>query len=189
MPNDDPTDMELIQVITATNCPLATTTLVERYTIRVRSMVYPLLLNHADADEVTQIALLQALRALGSYRRQAAFSTWLFRIAVNAAKNHRRQQGRHTARQAPEVDTAAIAAPADESPVAIAEYHDSTDTITQAIALLPFEQRVAITLIAIEGHDYPTAAKIAKCNPATLRWRLHRARQRLRQILTTRGDL
>lgn len=182
-------DTELVRRITADNCPAATSVLVERYASRVRAFVYPLLLNHADADDVTQIALLRALDNLASYRFQAAFSTWLYRIAVNVAKNYLRQQNRHNSCLSIDAEVNNLPSSIDYSPVAQLELNETADNIKSALQELPFDQRTAITLVVIEGHDYQTAAAISKCNPATLRWRLHRARQRLFQILSERGDL
>ncbi len=189
MSNSSPTDAELVQLINRTSCPVATATLVERHTPRVWAVVFPLLVNHADADEVTQATLLNALQGLSSFRHQAAFSTWLYRIAINTARNHNRKNRRY--RVLHQSSSAATDYPSADynSPPDSCTYVELTDQISRAMLELPFAQRTALVLVAIEGYDCDTAAQIARCNPSTLRWRLHRARQRLRTILSNQGVL
>jgi len=183
----DPTDRELVARFRAANDADSVNELVRRYTGRVRSVVYPLLLDDADADDVTQEALVRAIDALGSFRGDAAFATWVYRIAVNTAKNYLKRRNRRRALLTDEGAPEAVADAACRTPAQATETADLDRAITAAMARLPFAQRTAIALVAIRGLDDREAARAAGCNAATLRWRLHRARQRLRRLLEEEG--
>lgn len=181
------TDRELVDRFRAANDPDSLNELVCRYTGRVRSVVYPLLLDDADADDVTQETLLQALDALSTFRGDAAFSTWMYRVAVNTAKNYLKRRNRQRALLEEESDPEAVADAAHRTPPRAAETADRNRAITAAMGRLPLDQRTALSLVAIQGLDGREAARAAGCNAATLRWRLHRARSVLRQLLEEEG--
>ncbi len=155
----------------------------KRHIGHVRAAVYPLVLNAADADDVAQEAMLRILSGLKSYRGAAAFSTWRYRVAVNTAISFLRKRSRlraHFSDGAPSADL-----PDREAcdPARAAEASEMDARITAAMGKLQPEQRAAITLVAIEGLSEKEAAIACRCNFATLRWRLHRARQRLKHEL------
>lgn len=156
--------------------------LFRRHVGLVRGTVYPMVLNHADADDLTQEVFARAARGMSKYRGQSTFSTWLYRIAMNTTHSflrsrHRREQKLADCR-------------GDESPARAEDKPDNRvisgerhDEITQALAELPATQRAAITLVAIQGMSGGEAAKAENCSRATLYWRIHQARKTLGEKL------
>lgn len=185
MNDPEPTDQEAIARFQADGDPRCLEMLVRRHTGRVRAVVLPLVLNDADADDVAQDAMLRALAGLRTFRGEAAFTSWLHRIAVNTAKNLLRRRGRDRALLVDDYPVDEVVDPIDRSPARVAEALDMDRAIAQAMARLPADQRVALSLVAIQGLDDREAARVAGCRAATFRWRLHRARERMREWLGT----
>jgi len=154
--------------------------LVERHLERVRNLAFRLVLCHAAADDVVQEVFLKVMRSAHTFRGQAKVSTWVYRVTVNAAREHLR-------RKTP-TDTLA-----DFDPPAPAGEHRQPDgnliqtelvaTIEQALGGLSDKLRTAIVLTAIEGLPAKTAAEIAGCSTATMHWRVHEARKQLKSLL------
>lgn len=183
MSEAEPTDQEVVARFRVDGDPRCLEVLVRRHTARVRSLVFALVLNDADADDVAQDAMLRALAGLRTFRGEAGFATWLHRIAVNTAKNFLRQRNRHRAFLVDDCELEEVADEPHRSPSRQAESAELDSAVTAAMARLPVDQRAAISLVVLEGLPEREAARVAGCNAATLRWRLHRARQRLRAML------
>ena len=178
------TDAELVDTIRRTDGRDGLEELVRRHTSRVRSIVYPLVLNEADADDVTQEAMIRALNGLDGFRSDAAFTTWLHRVALNTARNFLRSRNRRLRILAPDELPEDIADEPFRTPAREMEAAELDRAIGDAMGRLPTEQRIALSLVAIQHLDEKEAARVAGCTHATLRWRVYRARQRLRQLLT-----
>ncbi len=180
------TDAELIAAVLAGRTHDSVAMLVRRHTTRVRAIVHPMLLNHADTDDVTQETLVKVLASLKTFKGESGFATWVHRIAVNTALNFIKRRKRRPP-ETEDVDAISqfedvmAARPADKL-----EAEEIDVAISSAMTQLPLEQRLAISLVAIQGMDEREAASVAGCNTATLRWRLHAARKKLRILL---GDL
>ena len=178
---DDKADLEFLTLARAGQAD-AVAMLVRRHTARVRSIVYPMVLNHADADDVTQETLVKTIGSLSAFRGEAGFSTWVHRIAVNTALNFIK---RHK-RQATEVADEEALAQIEDTAVRPADRLEAQETdaaISGALARLSPEQRAAVSLVALQGMDEREAAMAAGCPAATLRWRLHAARKKLKNLL------
>lgn len=151
--------------------------LVERYQDRVYDLAYRITGHHADAQDAAQESFVKAYRSLRTFRGDAAFSTWLHRIAVNAALDAVRR--RRPASPAPS-DTAG----ASLDPLADrAERVEARERIHRAIAALPLDQRVVVTLRDVQGWSYEEVAMIAEIPVGTVRSRLARGREALRAAL------
>ena len=174
-------DEELIQAFRATQDPRALDPLVERHAGALRRVLYRLVLNHADADDLTQEAFLRAFRGLAGYRGDARFSTWLHRIGVNVANTFLLRQARspHVL-----VDPPAHACDtASRQPDRQRVSQEGEGAIAAALAELSPQLRTAIVLVSLEGLPIPEAARRAGCQLATFYWRLHRARKLLKKRL------
>ena len=183
MNGSERTDLQLIAAFRSSDDPRILEEIVKRHMGHVRAAVYPLVLNAADADDVAQEAMLRILSGLKSFRGTAAFATWRYRVAVNTALSFLRQRNRLRARLS-EVDPPADAPDReDRTPPRQAEASELNRLITAAMKLLPPEQRAALALVAIQGLSEKEAAIACRCTFATLRWRLFRARQRLKREL------
>jgi RNA polymerase sigma-70 factor (ECF subfamily) len=136
--------------------------LVTKYQHKVSYLVSRYVKNSGDVADVTQEAFIKAYRALPNFRGDSAFYTWLYRIAVNSAKNYLVSQGRKP--PASDVD-------ADE-----ADYYD-------AMEKLPEDLRMAISLRELEGLSYEDIANVMDCPVGTVRSRIFRAREALDKVI------
>lgn len=162
--------------------------LVARYQGRLLRLVVRLLRDQAEAEDVVQETFLKAYRALPRFRGEAAFYTWLYRIALNGARNavlRRRQRSApgplpsQLPAQAPEVGT----------PEAMLLSKQVMQTIDTAMEALPLELRTAIVLREIEGLSYEEIAQIMECPLGTVRSRIFRAREAIARRLRPLLDL
>jgi RNA polymerase sigma-70 factor (ECF subfamily) len=130
-----------------------------------------------EAEDALQEALLDAWRHLGSYRGDAAFSTWMYRIVTNRCIAALRRR-----RPPPEAGVGADAA-APDSPARAAELDAELAALGRAVQDLPYEQRVAWVLRELEGMGYAEIAAIAGVGETAVRGRIHRARVRLAEVM------
>ncbi len=156
--------------------------LVLKYQSRIVNLVSRFVRNQADALDVTQDAFLKAYRALPNFRGDSAFYTWLYRIAVNTAKNYLAVQARRSSDK--EQDFSEIEQ--IEGNDALKEYatpehlllrDEIQATVIAAIEDLPDDLRMAITLREIEGLRYEEIATVMDCPIGTVRSRIFRARE------------
>ncbi|MEX0916126.1 MAG: RNA polymerase sigma factor RpoE [Wenzhouxiangellaceae bacterium] len=171
--------------------------LVGKYQHKIVSLISRYVSDHAEALDVAQEAFIKAYRAIGRFRGDSAFYTWMYRIAINTAKNHLVSQGRRPpssdidAQDAEQfqVDTRLKDRGSPEHELLKEEIEN---TIHQAISDLPDDLRVAITLREMEGMSYEDIATTMDCPIGTVRSRIFRAREaidgRLRPLLSNLDD-
>jgi len=169
--------------------------LVAKYHRKIIRLVSRLVRDAAEVEDVTQEAFIKAYRALPQFRGESAFYTWLYRIAVNTAKNHLATQGRRaptsTEANAEEAETFAEADQLRDinTPESLLMSKQIAQTVNAAMEALPDELRTAITLREIEGLSYEEIAEAMGCPIGTVRSRIFRAREaiasRLRPLLDT----
>ena len=128
------------------------------------------------ADELTQEVFVRAWEKLGSYRADAAFSTWLHPLAVHVLLGDRRSTGRRLARVEPVAETDVIGGPA---PSAV----DALD-LDRALATLPDRARQVFVLHEVEGWSHGEVAAAMGTTVGTAKGQLHRARALLRRFLS-----
>ena len=156
--------------------------LVRKHQHRVVSLVGRYIADWSECQDVAQEAFIRAYRAINSFRGDAQFSTWLHRIAVNSAKNHLAAHNRRP--------------PTDDIEIGDAEQYDTgtrlrdTDTperqlmrqelentVMKAVAALPEELRLAISMREVDGLSYEDIALKMGCPIGTVRSRIFRARE------------
>jgi RNA polymerase sigma-70 factor (ECF subfamily) len=167
--------------------------LVQKYQNRIAKLIARFVRNPADVQDVAQEAFIKAYRALPNFRGESAFYTWLYRIAINTAKNHLVAVGRKSPSYAVDVQEVEkydasewlkeYATPerellADEIQV----------TVNNALEVLPPDLREAITLREIEGLSYEDIAQVMDCPIGTVRSRIFRAREAIDEKLQTIVD-
>ncbi len=156
--------------------------LVLRYQHKVVKLVARLLRDPAEAEDVAQEAFVKAYRALGSFRGDSAFYTWLYRIAVNTARNSL------ASRQRRPLDYEADLSENEQTVVESRMRHTDTPeanvlseeirrTVNRAIEDLPEDLRTAIILREVEGLSYEEIAAAMDCPVGTVRSRIFRARE------------
>ena len=180
MSNPRLSDDELIRAFRHEGDPAALDGLIRRHVGWVRAMIYGMVLNDADADELSQEVFIRAIRGLPRFRGEARFSTWLRRIATNAVRTFLAR----APRPAPAGDCLtqhadARSATAEQSAIAA----ELDRRITEALGSLSPPLRAAIVLTAIEGVEVREAARIENCPVATMYWRVHKARRILKKRL------
>ena len=156
--------------------------LVKKYQHKVVNLVARYVNNPGDVPDVAQEAFIKAYRALPTFRGESAFYTWLYRIAVNTAKNYLTSQGRRPPSSDVEADEAEYYGGGEAlQEVATPENLALTDeikrTVFAAIEALPEDLRTAITLREMEGLSYEEIAEIMDCPVGTVRSRIFRARE------------
>jgi RNA polymerase sigma-70 factor (ECF subfamily) len=144
-------------------------------------LAYRYVHDREEAMDVAQEAFIKAYRSLGSFRGESAFFTWIYRIAINTAKNHLVASGRRP----PNSDLDAQEAEQFEGASGLRDYDtpehvllrdELQETITSAINELPDDLRTAITLRELEGLSYEEIAQTMECPIGTVRSRIFRAR-------------
>ena len=162
--------------------------LVLKYQHKVIKLVARLLRDQAEAEDVAQEAFVKAYRALGSFRGDSAFYTWLYRIAVNTARNsiasrQRRPLDYEAELSESEQNNVAARLKHDDTPEATVLSEEIRQTVNSAIEHLPEDLRTAIVLREIEGLSYEEIAAAMDCPVGTVRSRIFRAREAIDRAL------
>jgi len=155
--------------------------LVRKYQSKIISLVSRYLGNNGDVQDVAQDAFIKAYTALPGFRGEAAFYTWLYRIAVNSAKNYLMAKGRRPANVDVDAEGAEYYETSDAlretaSPENLALTEEIKHVIFDTIEQLPEELKVAIQLREIDGMSYEEIATAMACPIGTVRSRIFRAR-------------
>lgn len=162
--------------------------LVTKYQHKVAHLVSRYVKNSGDVADVVQEAFIKAYRALPNFRGDSAFYTWLYRIAVNSAKNYLVSMGRKP--------------PANDVDAEEADYYDGSDALKEnssperrlmsdqmqkmlfdTVDKLPEDLRMAITLRELEGLSYEDIANVMDCPVGTVRSRIFRAREAIDKVI------
>jgi len=169
--------------------------LIQRYQQPVYSLVCRLMNDPADAPDIVQEVFLKVFRNIGSFRGNSSLKTWIYRIAVNEAYNHRRWFCRH---QRQEVALGSEEAPASyaggmtdpgRSPFEQAADHETRALVEQALEKLNPKFRAAVVLRDIEDLNYEDIATVLDVSLGTVKSRILRGREALRKILEGRLDV
>ncbi len=156
--------------------------LVRKYQHKIAKLISRYVYDRAEVEDVTQEAFIKAYRAMAGFRGESAFYTWLYRIAINTAKNYLVSQGRRlptTDIESEEAEQSAEGSVLRE--IATPEHSlltsEIAQTVTAAMDALPEDLRTAITLREIEGLSYDEIAAVMDCPIGTVRSRIFRARE------------
>jgi len=165
--------------------------LVAKYQDRIYNLLYRLLNNAADAEELAQETFLRALERISQFKGQSRFYTWLFRVAANMAISYRRRGGRvrfQTLAASEDSDgqglSATLADHRDPSPQAAAMSGETRLAVLQALEELDEEFRLIVILRDVEDMDYAQIADVLEVPVGTVKSRLHRARGLLKDKLS-----
>ncbi|NDU85182.1 MAG: RNA polymerase sigma factor RpoE [Ferrovum sp.] len=169
--------------------------LVNKYQRKLARLVGRLVRDPGEAEDVTQDAFIKAYRALGTFRGDSAFYTWLYRIGVNTAKNYLMNHGRKAA-QSMAMEDAEFSESSElvmdfNTPEAELMSREIAQTVNDSMDALPEELRTAIRLREIDGLSYEDIALMMNCPIGTVRSRIFRAREaiavRLKPLLEVSG--
>jgi RNA polymerase sigma-70 factor, ECF subfamily len=157
--------------------------LVLRYQDRLFNTIFHITGNAEDARDVVQEALVQAFLKLESFQHRSAFYTWVYRITVNVAMNHRRRRRPTVSIDRLREQTRFEPVDNEHEPGGAMQRTQQCQQVRAAIAQLPAEFRSVLVLREIDGCDYETISDILDLPIGTVRSRLHRARLQLRDAL------
>ncbi len=163
--------------------------LVEKYKRMVHRLAMQITKNHEDANDVMQETFIKVYQSIHTFRQEATFETWVYRIAVNEALNYvkRRKRRRESSLETtdeseynPEIRRKAEEA---NDPEIQAQQAELRHWVTKAVNSLSLKHRIVVILHELEGLTHAEIASILNCSEGTVRSRLHYARKQLRSLL------
>ncbi len=166
---NDPEDGELVRKARNGDV-IAFETLVNRHYERMYAIAFKWTRNRHDAEDITQNACIKLGRGIRSLHNETLFSTWLYRIVINAAKDFQRQAGR--LKTGENFNDTESHNPTPEKQLYSRELLD-------VVYSLPQKEKDAILLVFGEGLSHGAAAQILECAETTVSWRIYRARERI----------
>ena len=181
---NDVADEKLVEMFTESGEMRHFDELVRRYTGKVRTMIYHMVLNDADADDLTQEVFVRIVNNIHRFRRESLFSTWFYRIAMNTTRGYLMKKSR-----APVVFHEDLPEYPDHSlsPDRSLISSETVSQVGEALAELSPSLRSAITLTVMQEMSIKEAAKVEGCLVATMYWRVHEARKFLKKKLQKRS--
>lgn len=174
----DSDDAVLVRAAAA-GSPEAFDLLVERHRRQVYQVCYRYAGNHEDANDLAQEVFIRAYRGLGSFRGESAFSTWLYRVAVNVCLNER-------ARGRPRLEALEVARQVGSGDPPVDEQVAATERAAQvraAVARLPARQRLTVLLRVYEGLTHEEIARVLGTSVGTVKANFFHAVRNLRRYL------
>ena len=164
--------------------PAAFEALIRTHQRMIHSLTFRMTGSMEDAEDLAQEAFIHAYRQLDSYQGTAKFSSWLYRIAVNACLNWRQREMRREQVHANWAESNDALRSEPEPPTG---ENALGREVQLALMKLPAKQRAAIVLTVYDGHNHAEAAKILSCSETTVSWRVFAARRKLKRRLSSKG--
>ncbi len=187
MSDKQATDQQLVERVQAGD-KRAFDLLVLKYQHKITSLVGRYVKDHHEAMDVTQEAFIKAYRALKNFRGDSQFYTWLYRIAINTAKNYLVSKGRRPPDQDVDADEQADYGFAEqmtdaETPENLLARDELQDKVFATLEQLPDDLKTALSLREFEGLSYEQIAEIMDCPVGTVRSRIFRAREAIDKVV------
>ena len=162
--------------------------LVRKYQYRIRNLVSRFVRDRSEQEDIVQESFIKAYRAIGRFRGDSAFYTWLYRIAVNTSKNHLAAAGRQPPAQDVDIDDTSYRRGVDRliefnTPERMLQNDELVVAVKKAIAGLSDELKEAILLREMDGLSYEDIAVIMHCPVGTVRSRIFRARETIEKSI------
>lgn len=156
--------------------------LVLKYQHKILAIISRFVKDGAEVQDVAQETFIKAYRALANFRGDSAFYTWIYRIAINTAKNHLVSRGRRPPSSDVDVEDAEFYSGSEQlkdmgTPEGELMKQELEAVIDKAIRDLPEDLRTAVTLREMEGLSYEEIAEVMSCPVGTVRSRIFRARE------------
>jgi RNA polymerase sigma-70 factor, ECF subfamily len=163
--------------------PSAFARLVETHYAQIYRFAYRWSAQASDAEDITQLACIKLAHNLGQFRFESAFSSWLYRLVINCAKDWHKSQKRHIGQQlAPEeLAEPCTSQQTAEMPIYLAQVLGLLNQLAEGF-------KETALLVYAEGLTHAEAAQILELKESTVSWRLHEIRKQLKQLQLTQGD-
>jgi RNA polymerase sigma-70 factor (ECF subfamily) len=183
-----PTDEELVEAAQAGDSS-AFSVLAQRWERQIRGAIYRVLGSEDDARDLAQEAFLKAYGALGSFKREARFSSWLYQIALNLCRDRlRRRRGKvHVSLDEMDEENGPRLRQRGPSALELVEASDLSRVVADAVATLPDEQREVIVLKEYQELTFLEISEVLDLPVSTVKTRLYRGLGQLRQNLEHQG--
>ncbi|EED32714.1 RNA polymerase sigma factor RpoE [gamma proteobacterium NOR5-3] len=167
--------------------------LVIKYQQKIMSLISRYVRDADEVQDVAQEAFIKAYRALPGFRGDSAFYTWLYRIAINTAKNHLVSRSRRPPGSDVDVEDAQYLEGGDalrdrETPENALFGEELREKVNEALDALPDDLRTAVTLREFDGLSYEEIAEVMECPVGTVRSRIFRAREAIDKIVQQQMD-
>ncbi|HEY8350494.1 MAG TPA: sigma-70 family RNA polymerase sigma factor [Clostridia bacterium] len=169
--------------------------LIEAYQKKVYNLALRMTGNQDDAADLAQEAFIRVFRSISGFKEQSSFSTWVYRITTNVCLDEiRKRKNRKVISIDEEIhmddgDIKRQVISEEPLPDELAEREELRSIVNAAINSLPEDQRIVLTLRDLNGLSYDEIAKILDCPGGTVKSRINRARQALRNVLSARTEL
>jgi len=137
----------------------------------------------ADAEDIAQDVCVRLGRAIRNYQGNGAFTTWLYAMTLNAARDTMRKRTRDTAKTEAFRTYALIAGEGS------ADGQDPSEALWAAVRMLPDKQRDAVLLVYGEGLNHAAAAEVMAISETTVSWHIHEAKKRLKVLMRSAGEV
>jgi len=160
--------------------------LIVRYQRQVFHLIYQMTNNAEVVEDIGQEVFIAAFKGIKDFHGKSSFFTWLYRIAINHCKNYLSASSRFQnfeTRYRKEEPGEHVTEDYEENPQSLLLAKEFVEQLEDALAILPSEQRIALTLCEFQGLSYEEIADILECPVGTIRSRLSRARIALQDIL------
>lgn len=170
-------------------------TLIEAYQKKIFNLAYRIVGNYDDAGDLAQEALIRIFRSIAGFKEQSSFSTWVYRITTNVCLDDiRKKKNRKVISLDEEIhvedgEMKRQIMSDDPLPDEVAEKEEMRHLVNDAINTLPEEQRLVISLRDIQGLTYDEIAEVLDCPSGTVKSRINRARQALKNVLLKKREL
>ncbi len=169
--------------------------LVEAYQKKIFNLAFRMIGNYDDAGDLAQEALIRVYKSIAGFKEQSSFSTWIYRITTNVCLDEIRKRKNKKVLSLDEeihVEDGEMQRQIesdDPLPEEVFEREELRQIVGDAIASLPEEQRTVLTLRDLQGLSYEEIADILDCPGGTVKSRINRARQALKNALLTKREL
>ena len=158
--------------------------LIRHHQAMIHTLTFRMTGSTADAEDLAQETFIHAYEQINRFNGSAKFSTWLYRIAVHACLNWRRNEARRFQAQARCAEDAFVR---QTSAVPAPVNNDMAQQAQAALLKLPAKQRAAIVLTIYENLNHAEAARVLRCSETTVSWRVFAAKRKLKRWLNSNG--
>lgn len=164
--------------------------LMQSHESRIYAIALRMMGNREDAQDCAQEAMVRIYRAMGSFKGQSALATWIYRITMNTCLDElRRRKARKVTSLDSLVDNGWSPTDTGDTPEEHGLRVEKQNALNQAIQSLPDDMRAAIILRDVKGYSYDEIASILDANVGTIKSRIRRGREKLREILSKQSEL
>ena len=164
--------------------------LMQSHESRIYAIALRMMGNREDAQACAQEAIVRIYRAMGSFKGQSALATWIYRITMNTCLDElRRRKARKVTSLDSLVDNGWSPTDTGDTPEEHGLRVEKQNALKQAIQSLPDDMRAAIILRDVKGYSYDEIASILDANVGTIKSRISRGREKLREILSKQSEL